>query len=259
MRAVRAVQGAVRGAVSGLVDLALPSACAGCGREGVGLCPGCRLPLGGPARPTLPDPAPPGLPATWRVAAYAGAVRAVVVAHKESGRLDLSAPLGEALARSAGAAGAGTAAPVLLVPVPSRRVAVRRRGHDPTLRMARRAASLLRSAGDDTSVVPVLRLRRGVADQAGLSATQRAANVSGAMHVPRRLAVLVAGRPVVLVDDVVTTGATLAEAARALERAGAQVLAAGVVAATTRRRGPRDGDGAMTCPVGGLSPGVTWV
>jgi predicted amidophosphoribosyltransferase len=221
------------------------------------------VPLDGPAHPVRPDPVPPGLPATWGVATYAGAVRAVVVAHKEYGRLDLTPPLGEALARSVAAAGSGAAGPILLVPAPSRRVAVRRRGHDPTLRMALRAASVLRSTGVDTRVVPVLRLRRGVADQAGLSAAQRAANVSEAMHVNRRPAVLVAGRPVVLVDDVVTTGATLAEAARALERAGAGTVAGAVVAATARRdtttAPPRGAPGPRTRPEGGLSRRATWV
>lgn len=225
-------------ALAGLVDLALPSSCAGCGAEGPVLCSPCRAWLAVPARPTRPDPAPPGLPSTWAVAAYAGPVRSAVVAHKEEGRLALGRPLGAALARSVRAAfagtGHGTGIPVLLVPAPSRAAAVRARGHDPTVRMARSAAAQLRRDGLDVAVVPALRVRAGMLDQAGLSACERAANLAGALRVSRSAAGLVAGRHVVVVDDVVTTGATLAEAARALRAGGAEVAAAAVVAATCR-------------------------
>jgi predicted amidophosphoribosyltransferase len=76
---------------------------------------------------------------------------------------------------------------------------------------------------------------RAVADQAGLTSAQRAAYLRGALR-----AVGAPGLPVVVVDDVVTTGATLVEAARALGAQGHQVLGAAVVAATSRhRRSPR--------------------
>lgn len=79
--------------------------------------------------------------------------------------------------------------------------------------------------------VRALEHRRRVADQAGLSASDRAANLSGAMRARFDLS----GRRVIVLDDVITTGATLAEAARALREAGAEVSAAAVVAATARR------------------------
>ncbi|MES9535697.1 phosphoribosyltransferase family protein, partial [Actinomadura sp. NPDC000600] len=76
------------------------------------------------------------------------------------------------------------------------------------------------------------RQRGRVADQAGLSAKERAANLKGAVEVRAD----VAGRRLVLVDDVVTTGASLAEAARALRAAGGEVTAAAAIAATPRHR-----------------------
>ena len=221
-----------------LLDLVLPETCAGCGLDRGLLCAACRAPLASPALVRWPDPVPPGLPTPWSVAAYDGPVRAAVVAAKEHGRTRLAGPLGVALARAvvAAAARAGDRpAGLLLVPAPSRRAAVRARGDDPTLRTARRAAAAVRRDGVAVTVTPVLRVASRVQDQAGLDAAARAANLAGNLSVPARLRPLVAGRPVVLVDDVVTTGATLAEAARALRLAGAQVLAAATVAATSRR------------------------
>lgn len=231
---------AVLSGLAGLVDLALPSGCASCAAEGPVLCRVCAGALADPAYLTRPDPTPDGLPPTWAVAAYAGAVRAAVVAHKEEGRRALARPLGAALARGVLAAWCGPSSSVgsrsslLLVPAPSRGAAVRARGADPTLALARSAAARLRGEGLDVQVVRALRVGMGMLDQAGLGAADRAANLAGALRVSRSAAGRVAGCRVMVVDDVVTTGATLAEAARALRAAGAEVSAAAVVAATRR-------------------------
>src|SRR5690606_9310485 len=119
-----------------------------------------------------------------------------------------------------------------LVPVPSTRPAVRRRGHDPLGRTARRAAVVLRRVGYACAVVPALRHQREVADQAGLDAAARRANLAFALDVRPMAVGLLAGRCVVLVDDIVTTGATLSEASRALVTAGIRPCGAAVVAAT---------------------------
>lgn len=106
--------------------------------------------------------------------------------------------------------------PVLLVPVPSARRAVRARGHDPARRIALVAAGELRRAGMTARVVAVLRQRRRVADQSGLNSRQRLDNLAGALTVAPGGGRLLAEGLVVLVDDLMTTGASLTEAARAV-------------------------------------------
>ncbi|MDI5965957.1 ComF family protein [Streptantibioticus silvisoli] len=128
-------------------------------------------------------------------------------------------------------AGAVSRIPVVsLVPVPSSRAATAARGHDPARRMACRAARRLRRAGPAVRMVPLLRQRRAVEDQAGLTAAERLANLTGALAVVRGGERLLAEGPVVVVDDLLTTGASLAEAARAVRAAGGTVLGAAVVA-----------------------------
>ncbi|OKK19755.1 phosphoribosyltransferase [Streptomyces sp. CB00455] len=236
--------------VAGLV---LPVDCAGCGAARVLLCAACLAALGGdPVFLARPSPRPRGLPAVHAAAVYDGPVRQVLLAHKERGALPLAGALGAALAGAVRAA----AAPVggepggrelALVPVPSARRQVRARGHDPARRIALAAAARLRRSGVPARVAPVLRLRRAVADQAGLGARQRRENLAGALEVRRGGARLTAGAVVVLVDDLVTTGATLAEAARAVCVAGlAQGAAPGaaVVAARSDFRGRIQSSGA---------------
>ncbi|QTD98895.1 ComF family protein [Streptomyces cyanogenus] len=238
----------MRGWWQDLTDLVLPADCAGCGAPRTVLCARCRAKLdAGVSRRVRPVPEPAGLPVVHAVAPYAAEVRALLLAHKERGALVLAGVLGRALARAVraglgehgaggGAAGSPECGSVLLVPVPSARWAVRARGHDPVRRMALAAAGELRRTGTPARVAAVLRQRRAVADQAGLDARQRLANLAGALEVsPGGGRLLGAGR-VVLVDDLMTTGASLAEAARALREADVSRPARGTVvyAAITR-------------------------
>jgi ComF family protein len=209
-----------------LLDLVLPRECAGCGEPAALLCASCAEQVGGDVLGlTRPDPCPPGFPTTVAGAAYAGPLRPVLLAHKERGRLALVEPLGALLAGAV--EGLRDLGDAVLVPVPSSRAAVRARGHDHALRLAQEAA---RRTGREA--LPLLRPTRRVADQSGLSTRARAANLAGALGARTDLR----GRRVVVVDDVVTTGATLVEATRALRAAGGDVRGAAVVAATQRAR-----------------------
>lgn len=235
MRRASSPAGTLGQVLEDLVDLVLPRDCAGCAAPGRTLCRACARALTGAPRWHRPTPAPPGLPPLSAAAAYDGVVRRVLLAHKEDGRTALAAPLGHALAGAAQVHGPG----VVLVPVPSARATVRARGHDHARRIAVAAGRRL-GAPSSALLVPV----RVVADQSGLDAASRADNLAGALRARRSLH----GIDVVVVDDVVTTGATLTEAARALTAGGARVRGAAVVAATARRAPP--GAGPLSRPTG---------
>lgn len=224
-----------------IAGLVLPAACEGCGRPRSLLCDACVHQLAGRGpRRVVPRPEPAGLPVVFAAARYEDAVRAVLLAHKERGALGLAGPLGAALAaavRAAAPEALGRPGPLLLVPVPSAPRAVRARGQDAARRLAAAAAGALRSTGTYARALPVLRHARRVADQSGLTAPERLANVAGALEVAKGAESLLADRRAVLVDDVMTTGASLAEAARALRAAsvtppsGFTLSSAAVVAA----------------------------
>ncbi|MGW7261389.1 ComF family protein [Streptomyces sp. NPDC054834] len=213
----------MRGWWQDLIDLVLPAECGGCGRPRTVLCQECRAALSGAVpRRVRPVPEPPGLPEVRAAAPYGDEVRAVLLAHKERGALTLTGALGAALAGAvrAGLPAAGRAGgPVLLMPVPSARWAVRARGHDPVRRIALAAAGELRRGGTPARVVAVLRQRRAVADQSGLDWRRRLDNLAGALEVTASGAQLLGGGRLVLVDDLITTGATLTEATRAVHEA----------------------------------------
>jgi predicted amidophosphoribosyltransferase len=212
-------------AIAALLDLVLPRRCVGCGSALGPLCPSCL-----PAGPLLRS-GPAGA-STTAAAAYDGAVRAALLAYKERGRRDLAGPLGALLLRAVQAAvEAGRAPPrrIVLVPVPSARSVATARGGDHVLRLARRAAA----ASGVRVVTGALTLTRSVRDSAGLGCAERSVNLANAMAARPAMP----GVAAVVVDDIVTTGATLREARRALAAAGWPVTGSAVVAATQRRAG----------------------
>ena len=217
------------------LDLVLGSRCVCCTEPGRALCGACAAALPTTATAAWPNPTPIGLVRPASVGEYADPLRALIVEHKEHGRLALARPLGGLLAVAVldvlTAGGAGCQ-PFDLVPMPSHPAVVRERGHDPLLRISRAAAARLRREGVDCRVRRSLRVAGRPGDQAGLSASGRAGNVRGRFAARSRFD---PGRRVVLVDDVITTGSTLREAQRALEERGTVPLGAATIAATRRR------------------------
>ena len=218
------------------IDLLWPPTCAHCGAGTGGphaLCPACwrAMPfierpycerLGTPFAvdlgPGLLSPEaiadPPAFERARAVARYEGPARALVQRLKYADRLDLAPAMAAMMAR-AGTELLGAADLVLPVPLHRGRLWTRRFNQAALL-----ARAVGRSAGVPVETGALLRVKR-TASQVGLTRPERAANVQGAFRVPPEAKPLVQGRRLLLVDDVLTTGATLEAAARALTRAGA--------------------------------------
>jgi predicted amidophosphoribosyltransferase len=263
-----AVWAALRRVLVAAVDLVLPSGCAACSAPAAGpLCGTCTDAVRSASRDVRacavgPRSPPTAMPWCWAGARFEGALRLAVTAYKDEGRRDLrdelARLLGAALTAAAGDPAVrrrlGSGEEVLVVPVPTARASRRRRGDDPVgeLAVAATVAANGRVEGSPPGppardprgrsapsrggfvVVPALVHTRRVADQAHLDRAARARNLAGSMAVGAPWRGVVRGSTCVLVDDVVTTGATLAEAARALYDAGARHVVAAACATTPR-------------------------
>ncbi|NJP31967.1 ComF family protein [Micromonospora sp. HSS6-12] len=224
--------------VADLGDLVLPVECAGCRerRPGLrhGVCADCAAALDGlRPRPVRPTPAPAGLPPCVALGPYAGPLREVLLAYKDHGRHGLARPLGALLAEVVAVA-VGAVRPVLLVPVPDTAAAARARYGDHLGRLARHCAGRLRRAGWPVEVRRAVRaLPRP--DSVTLDSAGRAAAAETAFRVRDRWAPVPAGAAVVVLDDIVTTGSTLAAVSRALSATGGSPAVAAVLAATEKR------------------------
>lgn len=209
-------------AVTRVLDVLMPPACPGCGVEGAALCPGCRRhlarrldePAGAPIGLSVAQPA--GLAQLEWCCAYSGPARACLHALKYDGEQRLVAPLAELLAARWRRVGIGGD---VLVPVPVHAARRRQRGFD-------QAELLARGVGRELGLPVATALGRTTRTTAqhSLDRRARAVNVGHAFVVTPAGEAQVRGRWVVLIDDVVTTGATLSGCAGALYTAGAAAV-----------------------------------
>jgi ComF family protein len=219
-----------------LLDLAFPARCPGCGREGAPICAAClsaldaRLDQPAGIAIGLPSDMPPTILQLDWCAPFGGLVRRAVHQLKYGGETRLAVPLGEAIARRWARVAAGGD---VLVPVPVHAERARHRGYDQAELIARAAAAAL-----GLPCAPILERARATIAQFDLDRAARATNVRGAFRLRSRSADgqyaesprPLAGRWIVLVDDVVTTGATLSACAAPLLAAGAIGVSAVTVA-----------------------------
>jgi predicted amidophosphoribosyltransferase len=209
-----------------VLDLILPLECGGCGAPSTRWCDACAIELSvAQGQPHVVNPrVDPQVP-VFALGRYAGARRQAILAMKEHGRGDLVAPLARALAIGVHRllAWGMVETPLTIVPAPTRRFAARRRGGDPVARMVTAAVA----RHPDITVVQALRMKALARDSVGLSTSAREHNVAGRvlLRSQRRLRT-----EVVIVDDIVTTGATARESVRILQAAGVRVAAVLVIA-----------------------------
>jgi ComF family protein len=197
-------------ALKELIDLVVPSRCAICDRAGADLCEACNEELELRVREEVRNQI-----RMISVADYDEKVSKLLVAFKDKSQSSLSRVLAKSLSIAIDHL-PKLSELVYLVPAPSRSENFALRGYVPGLLIVQQ---LVRLAPSQFATLDCLRFLRSVRDQVGLDSSQRQQNLRGAMMVNQP----VAGRVCVVVDDVITTGATTTEAHRALSLAGAIV------------------------------------
>ncbi|GGH97764.1 ComF family protein [Arthrobacter liuii] len=250
------------GAAGDLLALAVPVDCICCGAEDRTLCPSCGSRIRHLTR--RPFRAESGAPALMDVAGtvmlpvvaagvYRDELAQGLLSFKRHGQHQLGRSLGRALGAAVRAA-AHEGTGILLIPVPTSTAAYVNRGFSPVHVLLKEAAPQLQglTVADvlaKTSAPGPLLGHNGPGGQKGLGRGARSQRVRGSMQVKSGARAKVAGRACIIIDDVLTTGYTIGEAARALHLAGAQVRGAVVLAAT--RPPAAGGPGAPASPTHG--------
>lgn len=265
---------AVTAAARDLAGLLLPADCAVCGLHDGAVCPGCTAELSAallrpfraeeqaaslPLTSVEPDGGPLPLPVV-AAGRYAGPLASAVLAFKDHGRTPVVRHLRPAVRRAMAAVPGLVGDPfpepdsVLVAPVPGSATGFRRRGYDPVAELLTGslprgwspAPGLLRAA---PARVRGRRRQHAAVSHAGSASALRRHRNAGRFRATARAADI-HGRTVVLFDDVMTTGSTLAAAWHALAATGLEPVAAVVLAAVTA-----PGAASGTVPPGVLTPG----
>lgn len=231
----------VRALADELSELVVPRSCVGCGADTVSVCGRC---LPGMATEVVAAQPRYGTATVVAAGTYTGVLRKALVAFKESGRRDLGQLLGLQLARAITAClqeipELDARRPILLVPVPATGRARRARDGNHVAQLCEEAIAVLAGEGLQLHCTELLTVRRH-RDQVGFGAHSRRRNVRGTHALDTRLTPrarqALSRAHTLLIDDICTTGATLAESARALRSGGILPSGTAVIALAPESR-----------------------
>jgi ComF family protein len=193
-----------------LLDLVYPKRCPGCHLPSISICDSCKVFW---QKPPIRIKLSQSNISVFSVADYRKEVRSVLLAYKENSEIEAGKVLIEALLQAR--RGLSNYSHCTFVPIPSNPKSNQRRGRDFMLDLCNQVA-----VKSEDRVLPILEVSRDVQDQSKLSEKQRSQNLVGAFNCRQKYLNLIGEPPIILVDDLLTTGATLREAYRALRQRG---------------------------------------
>ncbi|NCV76120.1 MAG: ComF family protein [Actinobacteria bacterium] len=219
--------------VKGLTSLIYPTQCLGCYKGGSSLCDDCALYW--TYQPSIVQKIPFPI---YAIAPYSIEVSRVVLLAKENGNVQAQSMLATAIAQLLASATPQNFKECFLVPIPSKRSSIRRRGEKFLIPILSEVTKIMSSKSETHySVAEILEIQRSVRDQSGLTSKERVANMKSAYRVklPVKSEKNFAANPVIIVDDVITTGSTMASAYRALKERNLTVIAGAAACASPAR------------------------